>query len=85
MMHFKTFYVEVSIICKRIKMGGGGAVFSQKFSSAGKGLFMGSNAKKCPRKTLTLLGEGGSGVRDMAPLLLWNLEAKFSEKSLTHF
>ena len=84
MMHFKTFYVEVSIICKRIKMGGG-AVFSLKFSSAGKGLFMGSNAKKCPRKTLTLLGEGGSGVRDMAPLLLWNLEAKFSEKSLTHF
>lgn len=46
------------------------AVFSLKFSSAGKGLFMGSNAKKCPRKTLTLLGEGGSGVRDMAPLLL---------------
>ena len=85
MMHFKTFYVEVGIICKRIKMGGGGAVFSLKFSSAGKGLFMGSNAKKCARKTLTLLGEGSSGVRDMAPLLLWNLEAKFSEKSLTHF
>ena len=49
---------------------GGGAVFSLKFSSAGKGPFMGSNAKKCARKTLTLLGEGGSGVRDMAPLLL---------------
>ena len=51
-------------------MGGGGAVFSLKFSSAGKGLFMGSNAKKCARKTLTLLGEGSSGVRDMAALLL---------------
>ena len=84
-MHFKTFYVAISIICMKIKMG---AVFSLKFSSAGKGPFMAGKAKNMYQKHTYFPGGGGgvgSRVRDIAPLLLWNLEAKFSEKSLTHF
>ena len=46
--------------------GGVNSVFSLNFSSAGKGPFMASNAKICPRGAL-FLGEGGIGVRDMAP------------------
>ena len=30
-------------------------------------------------------GQAGSGVREMAPLLLGNLGAKFSEMSFPHF
>ena len=42
------------------------AVFSLKFSSAGKGPFMASKAKKiCARGALPW-GDGGSGVEDMA-------------------
>ena len=43
------------------------AVFSLNFSSAGKGPFMASKVKVCPRGTLSWWREGGSGVRDMAP------------------
>ena len=43
------------------------AVFSLKFSSAGKGPFMASKAKKiCARGGTSLGGRGGSGVEDMA-------------------
>ena len=47
------------------------AVFSLNFSSAGKGPFMAGKAKKkhvCQKPTF--LGDGGSGVRDMALTLL---------------
>ena len=46
-------------------------VFSLNFSSAGKGLFMAGKAKKknvCQKRNL--LGDGGSGLRDMALTLL---------------
>ena len=48
------------------------AVFSLNFSSAGKGPFIAGKA---------ILGAGGSEVWDMAPPLLGNLGAKFSETS----
>ena len=53
-------------------------LFPLNFSSAGKGPFMASTG------TLSW-GEGGSGARDMAPPLLGNIGAKFSETSSPHF
>ena len=44
------------------------SVFSLNFSSAGKGPFMASKAKNMPQRCTFPRGEGGSGVRDMAPL-----------------
>ena len=46
-------------------------MFSVNFSLAGKGPFMAGKAKKknvCQKRTF--LGDGGSGVRDMALTLL---------------
>ena len=45
-------------------------VFSLNFSSAGKGLFMAVKAKKNVYQKRNLLGDGGSGLRDMALTLL---------------
>ena len=42
------------------------AVFSLKFSSAGKGPFMASKAKKYAPEVHFPGGKGGSGVEDMA-------------------
>ena len=53
------------------------SVFSRKFSSAGKGPFIAGKAENMQGE------QGGSGVRDMAPPLLGNLGAKFSEMSET--
>ena len=61
-----------------------GTVFSLNVSSAGKWPFKGGKAKKNVCQKHTFLGEGVSGVRDMAMTLLWNLGAKFSEMSYPH-
>ena len=57
-------------------------VFSVNFSSAVKGSFIAGKAKD---RGAFFRGQGGSGVRDMAPPLLGNLGAKFSETSFPHF
>ena len=59
-------------------------VFSLNFSSAGKGPFMASKAINTSQRR-TFLGDGDSGVRDMASNSLWNLGAKFAEASFPHF
>ena len=59
-------------------------VFSLNLSSAGKVPFMASKAINMSQKC-TFLGEGDSGVRDMASNSLWNLGAKFAEASFPHF
>ena len=60
------------------------SVFFLNFSSAIKGPFIAGKEKICTRGALSW-GQGGSGVRDMAPPLLENLRAKFSETSFPHF
>ena len=60
-------------------------VFSLNFSSAGNGPFMAGKAKNMHQRCNLLAGEGVSRVRDMAPLVLGNLGAKFSETSFPHF
>ena len=69
-LHDKLFYVPV---------------FSLNFSSAGKGPFMAGKANNMQQRCNLLGGGGVSRVRDMAPLLLGNLGAKFSEMSFPHF
>jgi len=59
-------------------------VFSLNLSSAGKGPFMAGKAINMSQRR-TFLGEGGSGVRDMALTSLWNLAAKCSEALFPHF
>ena len=59
-------------------------VFSLNFRSAGKGPFTVSNAKNMHHRGACFWGLAGSGVWEMAPLLLGNLGAKFSEMSLPH-
>ena len=61
------------------------AVLSQNFSSAGKGPFTASKAKNMHHRGAHFRGQAGSGVLEMAPLLLGNLGAKFSEMSFPHF
>ena len=53
----------------------GTKVFSLNFSSAGKGQFIAGKAKRCTRGAFSWR-QGGSGLRDMAPPLLGNLETK---------
>ena len=60
-------------------------VFSLNFSSAGKGPFMAGKANNMQQRCNLLGGGRVSRVRDMAPLLLGNLGAKFSEMSFPHF
>ena len=64
-------------------------VFSLNFSSAGKGPFMAVKAinlfQRCNFLREGEGGGGGSGVRDMATTLLWNLGAQFFEASFRHF
>ena len=62
-------------------------VFSLNFSSAGiKGSFIAGEAKKyMHHKGALFWGKAGIGVRDMAPPLLVNSGAKFSETSFPHF
>ena len=61
-------------------------MFSLNFSSAGKGSFMAGEAKNMhQRHTFLGGGGGGSGVKDKASTLLWNLGAKFSEMLFPHF
>ena len=60
------------------------SVFSLNLSSAGEGPFTASMAKNMHQRC-TFWGVGGSGVQDMAPPLLGNLGAKFSETSFSHF
>ena len=69
-------------------------MFSLNFSSAGKGSFMAGEAKNMHQRHTFLGGggggggggrEGGSGVKDKASTLLWNLGAKFSEMLFPHF
>ena len=60
-------------------------VFSLNFSSAGKGPFMAGKAKNMHQRCNLLGGGGVRRVRDVAPLLLGNLGANFSEMSFSHF
>ena len=60
-------------------------VFSVNFSSVVKGSFIAGKAKDMHHRGAFFRGQGGSGVRDMAPPLLGNLGAKFSETSFPHF
>ena len=61
-------------------------MFFHNFSSAGKGGFMSSKAKRMHQRCTFLEGgEGGSGVRDMAAPLLGNVGAEFSETLFPHF
>ena len=60
------------------------SVFSLNFSSAGKGQFMASQGKDM-HQSHTFLGEGSSGVRDMALPSLGKLGAKFFEMLFSHF
>ena len=59
-------------------------MFSLNFKSAGKGPFTAGNAKIMHHRGARFWGLAGSGVREMAPLLLGNLGAKFSEMTLPH-
>ena len=56
-----------------------------KFSSAGKGPFTAGKAKNVRIRGARFRVLAGSGVREMAPLLLGNLGAKFSEMLFPHF
>ena len=59
MMHFKTFYVEVSIICKRIKMGGGGGQCSpQNLAQQVRDCSWAVTQKNVPEKHLLSWGKG---------------------------
>ena len=60
-------------------------VFSLDFCSAGKGPFTAGKAKNMHHRSVRFRGQTGSGVREMAPLLLGNLGAKFSEKSFPKY
>ena len=60
-------------------------VFSLNFSSAVKGSFIAGKAKDMHHRGAIFRGQGVSGVRDMAPPLLGNLGAKFSEMPFPHF
>ena len=62
----------------------GTKVFSLNFSSAGKGQFIAGKAKRCTRGEFSWR-QGGSGLRDMAPPLLGNLEAKPLWKDILSF
>ena len=61
-------------------------VYSLNFSPAGKGpLILWQVRQKIFTRGALSQGEGGIGVRDMAPPFLGNLGAKFSEMSFPHF
>ena len=60
-------------------------VFSLNFSSVGKGSFVAGKAENVHHRGARFWGKVGSGVQDMAPPLVGNLGAKFSETSFPHF
>ena len=61
-------------------------IFSLNFSPVGKGpLILWLVRQKIFTRGALSRGEGGIGVRDMAPPSLGNLGTKFSEMSFPHF
>ena len=60
-------------------------LFSLNFSSAGKGPFTAGKAKNMHHRGARFRGQAGSAVQEMAPILLRNLGAKFSEMSYNQF
>ena len=55
------------------------------FSAVGKGSFAAGKAENVHHRGARFWGKVGSGVQDMAPPLVGNLGAKFSETSFPHF